>query len=65
MPSILKYEELDTQYELTCNGCYIHYLEAIQKDLDTRESKFEGEKMTLNWSRPNTSLDNCGKVYYN
>ena len=33
-----KIEELDTQYELTCNGCYIHYLEAIQKDLDTRES---------------------------
>ena len=32
-----KIEELDTQYELTCNGCYIHYLEAIQKDLDTRE----------------------------
>ena len=33
-----KIEELDTQYELLCNGCYIHYLEAIQKDLDTRES---------------------------
>ena len=32
-----KIEELDTQYELTCNGCYIHYLAAIQKDLDTRE----------------------------
>ena len=33
-----KIEELDTKYELLCNGCYIHYLEAIQKDLDTRES---------------------------
>ena len=32
-----KIEELDTKYELLCNGCYIHYLEAIQKDLDTRE----------------------------
>ena len=33
-----KIEELDTKYELTCNGCYIHYLEAIQKDLEERDS---------------------------
>ena len=33
-----KIDELDTKYELTCNGFYIHYLEAIQKDLDARDS---------------------------
>lgn len=31
-----KISELDTAYELTCNGYYIHYLEALQKDLSSR-----------------------------
>jgi recombination protein U len=31
-----KLSELDTSYEITCNGYWIHYLEALQKDLLSR-----------------------------
>ena len=31
-----KIEELDPEYELECNGYLLHYLEALQKDLNSR-----------------------------
>lgn len=31
-----KIDELDPEYELSCNGYFIHYLEAVQKDLLSR-----------------------------
>ncbi len=31
-----KISELDPDYELTCNGYFIHYLEAVQKDILSR-----------------------------
>lgn len=32
-----KYEELDPDYVIPVKGYYIHYLEVLQKDLETRE----------------------------
>lgn len=31
-----KIDELDVEYELTCNGYFVHYLEALQKDILSR-----------------------------
>lgn len=36
-----KIEELDKDFEIVCSGYYLHYLEAIQKDLMRRDSLHE------------------------